>query len=175
MAPPPAPALPSRPPAAHPHCPPSTPCSPCTAEPAPQERAHPAGGHDAPAAPVLPLDLVAQLQGAQQGALGGWNWWLLLEPVTCTCYQPHSPLAAEAGDPRASWAAAPPKARRALACAPAHVFHICAQGSKSQLSLLNIITELKKCCNHPFLFNTAEVGTARCILGWGDVVGRVET
>ena len=28
MAPPPAPALPSRPPAAHPHCPPSTPCSP---------------------------------------------------------------------------------------------------------------------------------------------------
>ena len=48
---------------------------------------------------------------------------------------------------------------------------MCAQGSKSQLSLLNIITELKKCCNHPFLFNTAEVGTARCIFSmyaaWG--------
>ena len=28
------------------------------------------------------------------------------------------------------------------------------QGTKGggQISLLNIITELKKCCNHPFLF-----------------------
>jgi SNF2 family DNA or RNA helicase len=25
-----------------------------------------------------------------------------------------------------------------------------------QISLLNIITELKKCCNHPFLFESAE-------------------
>lgn len=31
------------------------------------------------------------------------------------------------------------------------------QGSKGgQVSLLNIITELKKCCNHPFLFESAE-------------------
>ncbi|EFN50445.1 hypothetical protein CHLNCDRAFT_143426, partial [Chlorella variabilis] len=29
-------------------------------------------------------------------------------------------------------------------------------GARSQLSLLNIITELKKCCNHPFLFQSAE-------------------
>ena len=27
-----------------------------------------------------------------------------------------------------------------------------------QVSLLNIITELKKCCNHPFLFESAEEG-----------------
>jgi chromodomain-helicase-DNA-binding protein 1 len=34
----------------------------------------------------------------------------------------------------------------------------CAQGTKGggQISLLNIITELKKCCNHPFLFESAE-------------------
>ena len=33
-----------------------------------------------------------------------------------------------------------------------------AQGTKggAQVSLLNIITELKKCCNHPFLFSSAE-------------------
>ena len=33
-----------------------------------------------------------------------------------------------------------------------------AQGTKGggQISLLNIITELKKCCNHPFLFESAE-------------------
>ena len=31
-----------------------------------------------------------------------------------------------------------------------------AQGSGPQISLLNIIIELKKCCNHPFLFATAE-------------------
>lgn len=32
-----------------------------------------------------------------------------------------------------------------------------AQGSKGgQVSLLNIITELKKTCNHPFLFESAE-------------------
>lgn len=32
------------------------------------------------------------------------------------------------------------------------------QGTKGggQISLLNIITELKKCCNHPFLFESAE-------------------
>lgn len=30
-----------------------------------------------------------------------------------------------------------------------------AKGS-GQVSLLNIITELKKCCNHPFLFESAE-------------------
>ncbi|PSC73016.1 CHROMATIN REMODELING 5 [Micractinium conductrix] len=30
------------------------------------------------------------------------------------------------------------------------------KGARSQLSLLNIITELKKCCNHPFLFQSAE-------------------
>lgn len=32
------------------------------------------------------------------------------------------------------------------------------QGAKGggQISLLNIITELKKCCNHPFLFESAE-------------------
>lgn len=30
------------------------------------------------------------------------------------------------------------------------------QGSGPQISLLNIIIELKKCCNHPFLFSTAE-------------------
>lgn len=30
-----------------------------------------------------------------------------------------------------------------------------ARGS-GQVSLLNIITELKKCCNHPFLFESAE-------------------
>ena len=32
------------------------------------------------------------------------------------------------------------------------------QGSRGggQVSLLNIITELKKCCNHPFLFESAE-------------------
>ena len=32
----------------------------------------------------------------------------------------------------------------------------CLQGSGPQISLLNIIIELKKCCNHPFLFSTAE-------------------
>ena len=31
-----------------------------------------------------------------------------------------------------------------------------AQGGGPQLTLLNIIVELKKCCNHPFLFATAE-------------------
>ncbi len=33
-----------------------------------------------------------------------------------------------------------------------------AQGARGggQVSLLNIITELKKCCNHPFLFESAE-------------------
>ncbi len=32
------------------------------------------------------------------------------------------------------------------------------QGKKGggQISLLNIIVELKKCCNHPFLFESAE-------------------
>lgn len=40
------------------------------------------------------------------------------------------------------------------------------QGAKSQLSLLNIITELKKCCNHPFLFQTAEVGGRAGAAGW---------
>ncbi|KAL4856079.1 Protein CHROMATIN REMODELING 5 [Chlorella vulgaris] len=30
------------------------------------------------------------------------------------------------------------------------------KGARSQLSLLNILTELKKCCNHPFLFQSAE-------------------
>ena len=30
------------------------------------------------------------------------------------------------------------------------------QGKGPQVSLLNIIIELKKCCNHPFLFSTAE-------------------
>ena len=32
------------------------------------------------------------------------------------------------------------------------------QGARGggQVSLLNIITELKKCCNHPFLFESAE-------------------
>ncbi|KAL6774468.1 hypothetical protein ACKKBG_A25100 [Auxenochlorella protothecoides x Auxenochlorella symbiontica] len=30
------------------------------------------------------------------------------------------------------------------------------KGSKAQLTLLNIIMDLKKCCNHPFLFDSAE-------------------
>ncbi|PRW57711.1 CHROMATIN REMODELING 5 isoform A [Chlorella sorokiniana] len=30
------------------------------------------------------------------------------------------------------------------------------KGARSQLSLLNILVELKKCCNHPFLFQSAE-------------------
>ena len=32
------------------------------------------------------------------------------------------------------------------------------QGARAggQVSLLNIITELKKCCNHPFLFESAD-------------------
>ena len=40
-----------------------------------------------------------------------------------------------------------------------------------QVSLLNIITELKKCCNHPFLFESAEEnyrgqeGDKRCVSG----------
>ena len=36
--------------------------------------------------------------------------------------------------------------------------HSAAQGARGggQVSLLNIITELKKCCNHPFLFESAE-------------------
>jgi chromodomain-helicase-DNA-binding protein 1 len=29
-------------------------------------------------------------------------------------------------------------------------------GSRANVSLLNIIGELKKCCNHPFLFESAE-------------------
>lgn len=29
-----------------------------------------------------------------------------------------------------------------------------------QLSLLNVVVELKKCCNHPFLFESAEHGYA---------------
>ena len=35
--------------------------------------------------------------------------------------------------------------------------HCLLQGSKGgQVSLLNVITELKKTCNHPFLFESAE-------------------
>lgn len=30
--------------------------------------------------------------------------------------------------------------------------------SKFQVSLLNIVVELKKCCNHPFLFESADHG-----------------
>lgn len=30
------------------------------------------------------------------------------------------------------------------------------KGSKGQVTLLNIISDLKKCCNHPFLFESAE-------------------
>lgn len=33
------------------------------------------------------------------------------------------------------------------------------------MSLLNIITELKKACNHPFLFESAE-DEYRCVGGW---------
>jgi len=29
------------------------------------------------------------------------------------------------------------------------------RGSSSQVSLLNIMMDLKKCCNHPYLFPTA--------------------
>ena len=36
-----------------------------------------------------------------------------------------------------------------------------APRAAAQISLLNIITELKKCCNHPFLFESAE-GDYRC-------------
>jgi SNF2 family DNA or RNA helicase len=45
-------------------------------------------------------------------------------------------------------------------------FRSCLQGARSQLSLLNIITELKKTCNHPFLFQSAEVRArlAGCLL-----------
>jgi SNF2 family DNA or RNA helicase len=31
-----------------------------------------------------------------------------------------------------------------------------AAGARGHVSLLNIITELKKACNHPFLFESAE-------------------
>ena len=38
-----------------------------------------------------------------------------------------------------------------------HTVPCCLQGSKGgQVSLLNIITDLKMCCNHPFLFESAE-------------------
>lgn len=37
---------------------------------------------------------------------------------------------------------------RVLGCLPA--------GARGQVSLLNIIIELKKACNHPFLFESAE-------------------
>lgn len=30
------------------------------------------------------------------------------------------------------------------------------KGSRAQVTLLNIISDLKKCCNHPFLFESAE-------------------
>jgi SNF2 family DNA or RNA helicase len=30
--------------------------------------------------------------------------------------------------------------------------------AKFQVSLLNIVVELKKCCNHPFLFESADHG-----------------
>jgi chromodomain-helicase-DNA-binding protein 1 len=30
------------------------------------------------------------------------------------------------------------------------------KGSRTQVTLLNIISDLKKCCNHPFLFESAE-------------------
>lgn len=42
-----------------------------------------------------------------------------------------------------------------LSCTP---IPVPPQGTKGsgQVSLLNIITELKKCCNHPFLFESAE-------------------
>lgn len=38
-----------------------------------------------------------------------------------------------------------------------HAMFLILAGTKSgHVSLLNIITELKKCCNHPFLFESAE-------------------
>lgn len=33
---------------------------------------------------------------------------------------------------------------------------MCSAGARGHVSLLNIITELKKTCNHPFLFESAE-------------------
>jgi len=50
-------------------------------------------------------------------------------------------------DPALTWASALFKLLKPLAI---------LQGKGPQVSLLNIIIELKKCCNHPFLFSTAE-------------------
>ena len=35
------------------------------------------------------------------------------------------------------------------------------RGSSSQVSLLNIMMDLKKCCNHPYLFPTAAAVSLR--------------
>ena len=63
------------------------------------------------------------------------------------------------------------RGRQAAASAQLCRYRLCPQGAKSQLSLLNIMVELKKCANHPFLFPTAEVrgrGCARvCVHGGG--------
>jgi hypothetical protein len=115
-------------------------------------------------------ECVTQLQGAQHGALKMFQFSRkicrglafggvyeaagerLKVGVGLGVAQPGSrPVAA----PSDGWRRLPPPA---------------PQGSKSQLSLLNIITELKKCCNHPFLFNTAEVsGLAARFGGLGSV------
>ncbi|KAL4434102.1 hypothetical protein ABPG75_000543 [Micractinium tetrahymenae] len=47
------------------------------------------------------------------------------------------------------------------------------KGARSQLSLLNIITELKKCCNHPFLFQSAEEEYRLRAVGDDDVATRL--
>jgi SNF2 family DNA or RNA helicase len=39
---------------------------------------------------------------------------------------------------------------------------VCPAGPRGHVSLLNIITELKKTCNHPFLFESAE-DEYRCV------------
>ncbi len=56
--------------------------------------------------------------------------------------------------PTSWWCCTGPKAHISSAV---HLRWGWVQGSKGQVTLLNIIMDLKKCCNHPFLFESAEV------------------
>ena len=64
--------------------------------------------------------------------------------------------------PRTLWHA---MVRHAIPSSPhPHILHALLpplQGAKGQMALLNIIVELKKCCNHPFLFESAEARATR--------------
>lgn len=41
-----------------------------------------------------------------------------------------------------------------------------SKGGGNQVSLLNIMMDLKKCCNHPYLFPVAAVVTTSCTPPW---------